>query len=251
MDKKFIGLSGLPRSGSTLLSSILSQNPNIHAEGNSAVCQMMWDAQCSINGTANQQLIASNRLDTGIEIIKNIPNIYYKDITASTVIDKCRSWTLPDNMAMLNKYFEHKPKVLVLERPLVEIVRSFVALRQANNYQGDPEKGLLDTWSEPIMRSYEGVKWAKANNNGEFLFVQYNDLINNTKSTIDTIYEFCGLESFEHDFNNIVNKHPENDEVYNLIGLHDIRPTINQRQINIELSQETIKKCKTLDTLVL
>jgi sulfotransferase len=247
MIKKIIGLSGLPRSGSTLLSSILSQNPDIHAEGNSAVCQLMWDAQCSVLGTANQQLVASNKLDTGIELIKNIPNIYYKDVTASTVIDKCRSWTLPDNMAMLNKYFEHKPKVLVLERPLVEIVRSFVALRQANNWQGNLEEGLLDDWSEPIMRSYEGVKWAKANNNGEFLFVQYNDLINNTKSTIDTIYEFCELESFEHDFNNIVNKHPENDEVYGMLGQHDVRPTISKRELNITLSNEIIKKCNYLD----
>lgn len=246
MIKNFIGLSGLPRTGSTLLSAILSQNPEIHAEGNSAVCQLMWDMQCSVYGSANQQLIASDRLDTGIELIKNIPNIYYKDVTASTVIDKCRSWTLPDNMAMLNRYFEHKPKVLVLERPLIEIVRSFVALRQANNYQGDPEEGLLDTWSEPIMRSYEGVKWAKANNNGEFLFIQYDDLLNNTKSTINKIYEFCGLESFEHDFNNIVNKHPENDEVYGMLGQHDIRPTINKRDLNVKLSKEMIAKCKSL-----
>jgi hypothetical protein len=149
-------------------------------------------------------------------------------------------------MAMLNKYFEHKPKVLVLERPLIEIVKSFVALRQANNYQGNLEEGLLDTWSEPIMRSYEGVKWAKANNNGEFLFVQYDDLINNTKSTIDTIYKFCELESFEHDFNNIVNKHPENDKVYNLIGLHDIRPTINKRDLDVKLSKKMIAKCESL-----
>ena len=241
-----MGLSGLPRTGSTLLSAILSQNPEIHAEGNSAVCQLMWDMQCSVYGTATQQLIASDRLDTGIELIKNIPNIYYKDVTASTVIDKCRSWTLPDNMAMLNKYFEHKPKVLVLERPLIEIVRSFVALRQANNYQGNPEEGLLDTWSEPIMRSYEGVKWAKANNNGEFLFIQYDDLLNNTKSTINKIYEFCGLESFEHDFNNIVNKHPENDEVYGMLGQHDIRPTINKRDLDVKLSKEMIAKCKSL-----
>ena len=147
---------------------------------------------------------------------------------------------------MLNKYFKDKPKVLVLERPLIEIVRSFVALRQANNYQGDLEEGLLDTWSEPIMRSYEGVKWAKANNNGEFLFVQYNDLINNTKSTIDTIYRFCELECFEHDFNNIVNKHPENDEVYGMIGQHDIRPTINKRDLDVKLSKEIVAKCKSL-----
>ena len=246
MIKNFIGLSGLPRTGSTLLSAILSQNPEIHAEGNSAVCQLMWDAQCSVLGAANQQLIASNRLNTGIELIKNIPNIYYKNITASTVVDKCRSWTLSDNMAMLNKYFEHKPKVLVLERPFVEIVRSYVALRLRNNYQGNPEEGLLDAWSEPIMRSYEGVKWAKANNNGEFLFVQYDDLINNTKSTIDTIYTFCELESFDHDFNNIVNKHPENDEVYGMLGQHDIRPTISTRDLDVKLSKEIIAKCESL-----
>jgi sulfotransferase len=246
MIKNFIGLSGLPRTGSTLLSAILSQNPEIHAEGNSAVCQLMWDMQCSILGTCNEQLTASNRLDTGIELIKNIPNIYYKDITASTVIDKCRSWTLPDNMAMLNKYFEHKPKVLVLERPLVEIVRSFVALRQANNYQSDPEEGLLDTWSEPIMRSYEGVKWAKANNNGEFLFVQYDDLIHDTKGTVEKIYKFCELEFFEHDFNNIINKHPENDQVYGMLGQHDIRPTINKRDLDVKLSKEIMAKCESL-----
>lgn len=245
--KNFVGLSGLPRTGSTLLSSILSQNPEIHAEGNSAVCQLMWDMQCSVYRSCNEQLTASNRIDTGIELIKNIPNVYYKDITASTVIDKCRSWTLPDNVAMLNKYFEHKPKIIVLERPLVEIVKSFVALRQANNWQGDLEQGLLDDWSEPIMRSYEGVKWAKANNNGEFLFVQYDDLLNNTKSTIDKLYEFCELESFEHDFNNIVNKHPENDEVYGMLGQHDVRPIIAKRDLDVTLSDAIIKRCEDLE----
>ena len=227
----------------------MSQNPEIHAEGNSAVCQLMWDAQCSVLGTANQQLIASNRLNTGIEIIKNIPNIYYKDITASTVIDKCRSWTLPDNMAMLNKYFEHKPKVLVLERPLIEIVKSFVSLRLSNNWKDNPENGLLDEWSEPIMRSYQGVRWAKTNNNGEFLFIQYNDLVNNAQLIINKIYNFCELEYFKHDFNNIINKHLENDEVYGMLGQHDIRPTINKRKINVELSQEIIKKCQILEQL--
>jgi sulfotransferase len=248
MEKRYIGLSGLPRTGSTLLSSILSQNPEIHAEGNSAVCQLMWDMQCSVYDSSILQLTVSNRIDTGIELIKNIPNMYYKDVTASTVIDKCRSWTLPDNMAMLNKYFEHKPKVLVLERPLVEIVRSFVALRQANNWQGDLEAELLDDWSEPIMRSYEGVKWAKANNNGEFLFVQYDDLLNNTKSAIDKIYEFCELESFEHDFNNIVNKHPEDDTIYGMLGQHDIRPTISKRELDVTLSDAIIKRCKEIES---
>lgn len=243
---KFIALSGLPRSGSTLLSSILSQNNDIHAEGNSAVCQLMWDMQQSCNGNSKEQLLANNRNNTVKDLIASIPNIYYKDVKASTIIDKCRSWTLPNNMNMLYQYINNKPKVIVLERPIIDIVKSFVSLRKENNWQGNLEEGLLDDWSEPIVRSLNGVNSAKKNNNGEFLFVQYDDLINNTKSTIDTIYEFCELESFKHDFNNIVNKHPENDEVYGMLGQHDVRPTISKRNIDIKLSKNIVEKCKQL-----
>jgi sulfotransferase len=244
---KFIALSGLPRSGSTLLSSILSQNPDIHAEGNSAVCQLMWDMQQSCHGNAQEQLLANNRHDTVKDLITSISSIYYKDVKASIIIDKCRSWTLPDNMNMLYKYVDSNPKVIVLERPILDIVKSFISLRKQNNWQGNLEEGLLDAWSEPIMRSYEGVKWVKANNNGEFLFIQYDDLAHNTKSTINKIYEFCELESFEHDFNNIVNKHPENDKVYGMIGQHDIRPTIAKRDLDVTLSDAIIKRCKELE----
>jgi sulfotransferase len=247
MIKKIIGLSGLPRSGSTLLSAILSQNPDIHAEGNSAVCQLMWDMQNSCNGNAKEQLLANNRNETGRDLITSIPSIYYKDVKASIIIDKCRSWTLPDNMNMLYQYIGNNPKVIVLERPILDIVKSFVNLRKENNWQGNLEEGLLDDWSEPIVRSLNGVKWAKENNKGEFLFIQYDELINNTQNIIDSIYEFCVLKSYKHDFTNIINKHQENDNVYGLLGQHDIRPTINKRNIDIKLSQNMINKCLELE----
>ena len=246
MIEKIIGLSGLPRSGSTLLSSILSQNPDIHAEGNSAVCQLMWDMQHSCNGNAKEQLLANNRNKTGKDLISSIPSIYYKDVKAPIIIDKCRSWTLPDNMMMLYNYVDSNPKVIVLERPILEIVKSFVNLRKENNWQGNLEKGLLDI-GYPIERSLSGIKWAKENNKGEFLFIQYDDLVSNPQNTINKIYKFCELESFEHDFNNIVNKHLENDSVYGLLGQHDIRPTIKKRNIDIKLSNSIIKKCKQLE----
>lgn len=244
---KFIALSGLPRSGSTLLSAILSQNPDIHAEGNSAVCQLMWDMQQSCNGNSQQQLIANNKYDVSYDLITSIPNIYYKNVKQSVIFDKCRSWTLPDNMNMLYKYIDENPKVIVLERPIIDIVKSFVSLRLKNNWQGNPEEGLLDEWSEPIMRSYNGVKWAKKNNNGEFLFVKYDDIVTDHKLTLKRIYEFCELKHFEHNFSHIVNNHPENDKVYEMLGQHDIRPTISKRNIEVKLSNEIIKKCKALD----
>ncbi len=247
MIKKFIALSGLPRTGSTLLSAILSQNPDIHAEGNSAVCQLMWDMQQSCNGNSQQQLLANNKYDAMNDLVASIPNVYYKDIKSPIVIDKCRSWTLPDNMNMLYKYIDKNPKVIVLERPIIDIVKSYVSLRLKNNWKGNPEEGLLDEWPDFIIRPQSGIKWAKENNNGQFLFVKYDDIVNDPKLALEKIYEFCELEYFEHNFNHIVNKHPENDKIYKMIGQHDIRPTISKRNIEVNLSNEMIKKCKLLD----
>ena len=223
-----IFLSGLPRTGSTLLSAILSQNPEIHAEGNSAVCQLMWDAQQSCE--RSEQLAANNRQATQDALVASIPAIYYRDVRARYIVDKCRSWTLPDNMAMIRRYITDDPKVIVLTRPVDEIVRSFVELRRANGWTGDLERGLLDSGSEPIMRSLDGVTYAQVVNSGEFLFIEYADFIADTPEVLRSVYDFAGFDSFDHDLSHIVNAHPENDLVYGLRGQHDIRPTIGVRQ---------------------
>lgn len=221
-------LAGLPRTGSTLLSAILDQNPKIHAEGNSAVCQLMWDMQVSCETSAREQLAANYRTNTQNDLVSAIPRIYYKDTNADYIIDKCRSWTLPANMKMIKKYITNKPKVIVLTRPVDEIVDSFIKLRKKNNWQGDLRSDLLVPDSEPIMLSLVGVEWAKNNNDGEFLFIEYSDLVNYTDDVIKSIYNFFDIDFFKHDFDNVVNNHPENDEVYKLLGLHDIRRKVQK-----------------------
>lgn len=225
----FVALSGLPRTGSTLLSAILSQNPEIHAEGNSAVCQLMWDMQVSCETSSSEQLLANGRVTDQDALVSSIPAIYYRHVRSTHIVDKCRSWTLPANMQMIRRYITDDPKVIVLTRPVDEIVDSFVRLREANGWQGDPKAGLLDPESEPIMRSLMGVEIAKASNTGEFLFVEYADLISDPQSQIDRIYDFCKWEPFSHDYDNVVNLHPEDDSVYGLAGMHDIRPRVGAR----------------------
>lgn len=225
----FVALSGLPRTGSTLLSAILSQNPEIHAEGNSAVCQLMWDMQVSCQTTASEQLLANHRYSDQDALVSAIPAIYYRDVKATHIVDKCRSWTLPANMDMLRRYIPNDPKVIVLTRPVDEIVASFVRLREANGWTGDLEAGLLEPGSEPIMRSLDGVTLARESGSSEFLFVEYADIVSDTDEVLKSIYEFCEFDPFKHDLLNIVNNHPEDDSVYGLIGQHEIRSTIGAR----------------------
>jgi hypothetical protein len=44
-NQQFAVFCGLPRTGSTLLINLLMQNPNIHGEGASLLCELMWQTQ--------------------------------------------------------------------------------------------------------------------------------------------------------------------------------------------------------------
>ena len=241
---KMFMMSGLPRTGSTLLSSILSQNPDIHAEGNSAVCQLMWDAYVSCEDNCKEQLLANNRIQTQQDIISAIPSLYYKNIEAKYVVDKCRSWTLPANMDLIYNYITPTPKIIVLIRPLEQIIASFLNLPKTGK---DLYRHLLEPQSEPLTRSYDGVLNAMKNNSGEFIFIKYDELVGDTKTTLDKIYQFCSWEPFEHDLTNIINKSPEDDSVYGTIGQHDVRPTIGKREYSIKLPDETLRRCRELN----
>jgi sulfotransferase len=247
--QQFVCLAGLPRSGSTLLSAILSQNPKIHAEGNSALCQLMWDMRISCSENAKEQLVSTNRYETASDLLKMIPHYYYKDITETIVVDKCRSWTAIPNLEVLQKHIDPNFKIIVLERPITDVVKSFVKLYHKNNIYNVPfENNLLLDGSEPIVRSLEGIQYVKQLNKPEhFLFITYDELVNETKTTLKKIYDFCGWDYFEHNLDNIVNKYPENDDFYKLPGMHIIRSSIQKEQIPVKISEELSEKCKDLD----
>jgi sulfotransferase len=249
--KQMVFLSGLPRTGSTLLSAILCQNPNIHAEGNSAVCQLMWDIQQSCLTTASQQLAANDKINVIHDLVSQVPNIYYKNIEESIVVDKCRSWTIPENIKLIENYICKDFKMIILERSIVEIVKSFAKLYEENNRTNEWQETILKPGSEPIMRSIYGINCVKKINKPEhFLFISYNDLINDKEKTIQKIYDFCGWEYFKHDFDNVVIKYPENDEIYNIKGHHTIRSVVKKEKNNTKISKELREQCLMIDKLM-
>ena len=88
--KDYFFITGLPRTGSTLLTSLLSQNPNIHAAGNSPVSQMMYDMHVSVTENCDEQFEALG-LD-GSEYVSNIIDRFYSKTKSKYIFDKSRSW---------------------------------------------------------------------------------------------------------------------------------------------------------------
>lgn len=159
-------------------------------------------------------------------MIADLPARYYSNVTRPVVIDKCRTWTSSDNVLMLKHYVTPKPKIVVLTRNPADIIASFKSLFERNGRDDFDTSGMADEFNRNMI----GVQMAKdANDPNTFLFVEFEDLIDNTQHELNRIYEFLDMESFQHDLANIVTMNPEDDSVYGLQGMHDVRRTIGKR----------------------
>jgi len=265
--KIFYFLSGLPRSGSTLLSSILNQNPNIYASSNSPVCGTMFAVEGNIINS--EQYSAFPKPDIVPPMVYGILEGYYADIEKNIIIDKSRGWCEPASLELALRNLPYEPKIIVTVRDILSILASFIhlihnndkvsfidneinQLQQFHFYRPDDDircdylmqpKGLIDN-------SLYGIATAlNPDNRKYFHFVEYDDLVNNTEETILGIYKFLDIDTFEHNFDNIVNHAPENDDVYGIDGLHAIREKISRRGINPEeiLSSYILNKYSGLE----
>lgn len=217
-------VSGLPRSGSTLLTTLLYQNPLIHTEGLSGLCDVMWHTHQSLS--VSQSISANYRQAHAHQMVADLPARYYSETTRPVVIDKCRAWTVPDNVQMLKHYVTPQPKIIVLTRNPADIIASFKSLFERNGRDDFDTSGMADEFNRNML----STQMAKdANDLETFLFVEFENLISNTQSELNRIYDFLDLEPYLHDLANIVTMNPENDSVYGLAGMHHVRRTIGKR----------------------
>lgn len=208
------------------MSAILNQNPMIHSEGNSGLCQLMWDVHLSCTGAAVEQLTATGRTDVAGRLLRNLPGEYYHDVTRTVIVDKCRTWPLPGNMRLVREHITPDPKMIILTRPVDEVVASFVRLRKQAGWEGDVE---ADLWvnPEPLVRAIEATGWALTGDPGTFHHITYAQLVDDPDFTLRGLYTFMGWEPYQHTFTGIVHPHPENDDVHGL-PLHRLRDTVGR-----------------------
>lgn len=251
-DRRYAFLSGLPRSGSTLLASILNQNPEIHSGANSPMCGMMWHLEQSI--VATEQFNAYPKMHVVPPMVHGILEAFYADRTENLIIDKSREWSMPQHVELLKRVLPYEPKIVLTVRSMIEILASFINLvhnnasnvsfidkeiqaRQDFHFYRHPDETRCDSLMRPkgpIDNALYGIAFACQPENAKYFhFVEYDDLVANTKETISGIYKFLELEPFEHNYENIENKFHERDETYGLYGMHDVRRRLSRSTVNI------------------
>lgn len=264
MAEKYYFMAGLPRSGSSLLSAILNQNPRFYSGPSSPVTGLMVAMEDTI---ANDELFrAFPKTQQAGELVANIINHYYSDVEKPVIFDKNRSWV--NRLHYIPGYFGVEAKVLCPVRDLSEILASFIAMHRRNPFEVNGKINFIDEMlvktNTPLTddnrcafissdngilgQSYNGIKKAlMEGKQNQLHFIEYNDLVNNPKETMRKIYDFLGEEYFEHDFSNLINVHQEDDaSVYGISDMHDVRKELSKTSIDPTeiLSEFILSQCK-------
>lgn len=261
--KTYYFMSGLPRSGSTLLSAILNQNPRIHSGPSSPVVPTMLMLE---NNLANDELFrAYPKPAQAAKLIASVLETYYSDVDRPVIIDKNRSWV--NRLHYIPGYFGIEPRVICPVRDVDEILASFISMQRRSPVSPEGRINFIDDMlvknnmlltdenrcemlSSPngiLGQSYHGIRQALMEGRQKNLhFVEYRDLLSNPEAAMRGIYEFLGEEYYQHDFDNIVNQHRENDgEVYGAADMHEVRSKLERRGIDPAeiLPQSILEKC--------
>jgi sulfotransferase len=241
MKKKYYFMAGLPRSGSTMLSAILNQNPRFYSGPSSPVVSTMLTLEQSLS--QDELFLAYPKMDFGKNLVTSVIDQYYADTDKPVVFEKNRSWV--NRMDYIQGYFgiEH-PKIIYPVRDVAEILASFISMIKRNPHivndrlnfidqslvqQGIPltDENRCRAIAGPgiLGQSFDGLKKALSEGYRTSIhFVEYKDLVSNPKETMRQIYKFLGESEYNHDFKNLVNQHQEDDvKIYGFTDMHEVR----------------------------
>jgi sulfotransferase len=115
MNKTYHFLAGLPRSGNTLLSAILNQNPDIYSTPLSPLPTFMWEFANSAGNMEQTNRNTENQIKAEIFLSSFMDN-YYKEVEKPVVIDREKAWGTPANLNIIKQYITPTPKIIFTDR---------------------------------------------------------------------------------------------------------------------------------------
>lgn len=236
---KFFFLSGLPRSGSTLLGSIIGQRPDFTVTPTSPILDLL----CATNDTFNMlnQQYTFDFETKSHNVYAALIEGYFKDVATPYVLDKHRGY--PRNVVPLKMFFSPDPKILCTVRPIADVIASYITLIQRNGDEDNfvdvglaakgqsftTENRAMFLWSNFLSNAVESLRIGMENFRENLHLVRYDDLVERPGETMDSIYGFFGTDGFSHRFDEIENRCGEDkDAAWGLRNLHKIRGSLKK-----------------------
>jgi sulfotransferase len=243
-------ISGLPRSGSTLLAALLRQNPRFEAG--------MSGPLAGLFGALLGEMSARNEYSVFLDdpkrqrILRGLFDTYYAGSNAEVIFDTSRAWCAW--MPAIARLFPDA-KVIACVRDLTWVIDSIERLIQRNvfspssifNYNAG---GTVYTRANGVAGQdgmvgapYDALKQAcYGAQKDRLLLVQYETLTTDPAKTLHAIYDFIGEPTFEHDFGHVDYDVTEFDERAGTPGLHTVRGQVKAEPRETLLPPDLFKR---------
>jgi sulfotransferase len=233
---KFIGVTGLPRAGSTLLCQMLAQHPEIQCEGvSSPLCNLVL----GIRRMASDDQFFLSQLDHAFEsgyahlasAMQGFLRGWNRNCTKKAVVDKNRAWLHAIELLL---QIEPEAKLIVCLRELGQIYGSIEAQHQRTilvdfiDHLADYDRfGRADmlfakdkTIGAPLISLHAVPDLPKAVQE-RLYFVRFEDLIEQPAACMSHLYAWLGLSSFQINPENLaIIGQQESDSHYRMKYLH-------------------------------
>lgn len=236
MSPKFIGVTGLPRAGSTLLCQLLAQHPEIHCEGHSSpLCNTLLGIRRMISDDQFFLSQLDNSFDTSYAHLTSAMQGFLRgwnqDCKMKAVVDKNRAWL---HCIELLLHIEPDAKLIVCLRELGQVYGSIEAQHQRTilvdfiDHLADFDRfGRADMLfakdkaiGAPLISLHAVLDLPKAVQE-RLYFVRFEDMMEKPAVCMSHIYKWLGLSPFEINPEKLGTKGvQESDSHYRMKYLH-------------------------------
>jgi hypothetical protein len=213
-------LSSIPRSGSTLLASLLGQRDDTYVSPTSNLGEILGSVVKAFEASVATKASGKNKAQL-YKSLKAICDSQYRDRTEEVVFDKGREWPASVIMETMEKSIGDI-KIVATVRPMAECIASF--------YEVDNKDIPIKQWMkestlmEHLMFSYDSLKDGYEKYPDKFCIIEYDNLVNHTQRELDRVADFIGIDrvTYSPDIEQV----DENDNAWGIKDLHKLEPEI-------------------------
>jgi sulfotransferase len=245
-------ISGLPRSGSTLLCALLRQNPRFRAAMTSPVASLIGAVMPNMSGASGFGVFFND--ERRRQILRGIFDSYYADVPDGHVVfDTNRTWTA--RAAVLGDLYPQS-RIICCVREVGWIIDSIERMLRKNPLQMSrifnfQPGGTVYSRVETLMNSENGligVAWAAfreawfSEQAPRLIVVSYENLARQPAATMKRLYEELGEVPFAHDVDHVSYDEPDYDAHLGMPGLHKVHGKVEYRMRDSSIPPDIFAK---------
>lgn len=237
MTPNFVGVTGLPRAGSTLLCQMLSMHPEVHCEGHSSpLCNALLGIRRMVSDDQFFLSQMDHSFDSSYAHLTNAMQGFLRGWLhdgegKKVVVDKNRAWLHAIELLL---QLAPEAKLIICIRELGQIYGSIEAQHQKTilvdfiDHLADFDRfgraDILFAKDKAIgapMISLHAVQDLPAEVQKRLYFVRFEDLMERPAACMSHIFSWLGLAPFEINPEQLVTGVQESDSHYHMKYLHN------------------------------